>query len=215
MALASDKGSREQLAATMRGLTPTERPDLASTVASNFGRRTPEDDFSPARFVTHVQKMPAATREVVFGQEGAEAIHDLLAIAMAKRDVSASLNRSRSGQVSNYDRWLTSGLSLLEAGGGYAAGGAGGAAEGAVAAGMTRAGALNLSARLLTNPGFVRRLGRAPSNASPAQITSHVQQLGASRFASVRSVARSRSCNTILSMLARLDHSHQRVVQQR
>jgi hypothetical protein len=121
--------------------------------------------------------MPAAAREVVFGQEGADAIHDLLAIATAKRDVGNSLNRSRSGQVGNYDRLLTGGLSLLGAGGGYAAGGAGGAAVGAVATGAAKAGALKLSARLLTNPQFVRWLGRAPSNATPAQITAHVRQL--------------------------------------
>lgn len=151
---------------------------MASTVATSLGRRAPEDDFSPARFVTQVQKMPAAAREVVFGQEGADAIHDLLAIAAAKRDTANSLNRSRSGQVSNYDRLLTGGLSLLGAGGGYAAGGAGGAALGAVAAGAAKAGALNLSARLLTNPRFVSWLGRAPTNASPAQITQHVRQLG-------------------------------------
>ena len=74
---------------------------------------------------------------------------------------------------------LTGALGLLGAGGGYAAtGGAGGAAMGAVAASAMKAGALNVSARVLTNPTFVQWLGRAPSNATPAQITSHVRQLG-------------------------------------
>ncbi|MBW6528706.1 hypothetical protein KZ813_17835 [Sphingomonas sp. RHCKR7] len=177
MALAGERGDRERLAGVMRGLSPDERADVATTIASNLGRRTPEDDFSAARFVTQAQKMPAAARETVFGRDGAEALNDLIHIATAKRDTGNSLNRSRSGQVANYDRWLTGGLSLLGAGGGYAAGGAGGAAVGAVAAGTAKAAALNLSARLLTNPQFVSWLGRAPSTTTPAQITAHIRQL--------------------------------------
>jgi hypothetical protein len=38
-------------------------------------------------------------------------------------------------------------------------------------------GALNLSARVLTNPQFVAWLGRAPTTATPSQITAHVRQL--------------------------------------
>lgn len=178
MALAGERGDRERLAGVMRGLSPDERADVATTIASNLGRRTPEDDFSAARFVTQAQKMPAAARETVFGREGAEALNDLIRIATAKRDTANSLNRSRSGQVMNYDRWLTGGLSLLGAGGGYAAGGAGSAAFGAVAAGTAKAAALNVSARLLTNPQFVAWLGRAPATTSSAQITAHIRQLG-------------------------------------
>lgn len=177
MALTGDKGDRQKLLRVMQGLSNDEQADVASTVAANLGRRAPDDDFSPARFVTQAEKMTAGAREAVFGRDGAAAIEDLIQIAAAKRDTGNSLNRSRSGQVGNYDRWLTGGISMLGAGGGYAAGGAGGAAVGAVVAGVAKAGALNLSARLLTNPQFVRWLGRAPANASPAQITAHVRQL--------------------------------------
>jgi hypothetical protein len=72
---------------------------------------------------------------------------------------------------------LTGALGLLGAGGGYAAGGASGAALGAVAASSLKMGALNLSARVLTNPQFVAWLGRAPTTATPSQITAHVRQL--------------------------------------
>jgi hypothetical protein len=179
MALTGDKGDRQKLVGVMRAMSNDEQADVASTIAASLGRRAPDDDFSAARFVTQAEKMTSGAREAVFGQDGAAAIDDLIQIAAAKRDTGNSLNRSRSGQVGNYDRWLTGGIGMLGAGGGYAAGGAGGAAVGAVAAGAAKAGALNLSARLLTNRQFVCWLGRAPSNASPAQITSHVRQLGA------------------------------------
>lgn len=179
IALTGTKGDRERLTGVMRGLNPDERADVASTVAAGLGRRAPDDDFSPARFVTQAQKMTAGAREAVFGTEGADAVNDLIRIASAKRDTANSLNRSRSGQVGNYNSMLTGALGLLGAGGGYAAtGGAGGAAMGAVAASAMKAGALNVSARVLTNPTFVQWLGRAPSSATPAQITSHVRQLG-------------------------------------
>lgn len=177
MALTGDKGDRQKLTRVMQGLSNDEQADVASTVAANLGRRTPEDDFSAARFVTQAEKMTPGAREAVFGRDGAAAIDDLIAIASAKRDTGNSLNRSRSGQVSNYDRLLTGSISVLGAGGGYAAGGAGGAALGMVTAGAAKAAALNLSARLLTNRQFVRWLGRAPSNATPAQITAHIRQL--------------------------------------
>jgi hypothetical protein len=179
IALTGTAGDRERLTGVMRGLSPDERADVASTVAAGLGRRTADDDFSPARFVTQAQKMTAGARAAVFGTEGADAVNDLIHIASAKRDTANSLNRSRSGQVGAYNSMLTGALGLLGAGGGYAAtGGAGGAAMGAVAASAIKAGALNVSARVLTNPTFVQWLGRAPSNATPAQITSHVRQLG-------------------------------------
>lgn len=178
MSLAGERGDRERLAGVMRGLSPDERADVASTVAASFGRRTVDDDFSPARFVTQAQKMPAAAREAVFGREGAEAINDLIHIATAKRDTANSLNRSRSGQVANYDRFLTGAFGVLGAGGGYAAGGVGGAAAGTVAAAGVKFTGLNLTARLLTNPRFVEWLGRAPNQTTPAQITAHVRRLG-------------------------------------
>ncbi len=177
MALASTNGDRERLAAVMRGLSTDERADVATTVASQLGRRTADDDFSPARFVTQAEKMAPAVRVAVFGREGATAIDDLIRIAAAKRDTGNSLNRSRSGQVTAYDRMLTGGLSLLGGAGGYAAGGAPGAVAGAVIAGAGKAGALNLSARLLTNPQFVAWLGRAPRTSTPQQIEAHVRQL--------------------------------------
>lgn len=177
MSLTGEKGDREKLSAVMRGLNPDERADIASTVAGGLGRTTADGDFSAARFVTQAQKMTSGAREAVFGREGADAINDLIAIATAKRDTTNRLNNSRSGQVSNYDRMLTGALGLAGAGGGYAAGGALGAGVGAAAAAGAKAAALNVSARLLTNPQFVAWLGRAPSNASPAQITAHVQQL--------------------------------------
>ncbi len=177
VALTGQRGDRERLVETMRALSPDERSDVASTIASQLGRRTPEDDFSPGRFVTQAEKMTPGAREAVFGADGAAAVDDLIRIATAKRDTGNSLNRSRSGQVSNYNSMLTGAMGLLGAGGGYAAGGAGGAALGAVAASAMKAGALNLSARVLTNRQFVQWLGRAPSSASPAQITAHVRQL--------------------------------------
>ncbi len=178
VALTGQRGDRERLVQTMQALSTDERADVATTIASQLGRRTPEDDFSPARFVTQAEKMTAGARQAVFGTEGAAAVDDLIRIASAKRDTGNSLNRSRSGQVGAYNSMLTGALGLLGAGGGYAAGGAGGAALGAVAASSFKMGALNLSARVLTNPQFVAWLGRAPTTATPSQITAHVRQLG-------------------------------------
>lgn len=177
MTLAGPGGDRRKLVQTMQALSVEERADVASTVASQLGRRTPEDDFSPARFVTQAEKLTPGARLAVFGQEGADAVDDLIRIAAAKRDTAGRLNNTRSGQGGNYDRALMGAFSLLGAGGGYAAGGVGGAAAGAIIAGTVKAGALNLSARLLNNPGFVRWLGRAPVAASPAQIAVHLRQL--------------------------------------
>ena len=179
MALTRPNGDRQRLIQTIRALSADERADVASTVAASLGRSSPEDDFSPARFVSQAERMTPGARLAVFGSEGAAAVDDLIRIAGAKRDTASSLNRSRSGQVSNYERMLTGGLSLLGAGGGYAAGGVAGAAVGAAAAAGAKATALNLSARLLTNPAFVRWLGRAPRTSDPAVITGHVRRLSA------------------------------------
>ncbi len=178
MALTGPGGDRRKLVQSMRALNVDERADVASTVAAQLGRRTPEDDFSPGRFVTQAEKMTPGARVAVFGQEGADAVEDLIRIASAKRDTGNSLNRSQSGKVGAYNSFLTGTMGLLGAGGGYAAtGGAGGAVMGAMAAGTAKATALNLSARLLTNPTFVRWLGRAPAANTPAQVEGQVRRL--------------------------------------
>jgi hypothetical protein len=164
----------------MRALTPDEQSDVAATVAGQLGRRAADDDFSPARFVTMAQKMSPEARRTVFGTDGANAVDDLMQVAAARRDTMGRLNNSRSGRVGNYNAFLLGAFGLLGAGGGYAAtGSVGGAASGAIAACAAKAGVLNLSVRLLTNPGFVRWLSRAPSASTPAQITSHGRHLGA------------------------------------
>jgi hypothetical protein len=188
MTMAGPRGDRRRLVEMMRALSPEERSDVAATIAGQLGRRTPEEDFSPALFVSHAAKLTPGARVAIFGQEGADAVADIVRIATAKRDAGNMINRSRSGQVGNYDRVLSGALGLLGAGGGYAAGGVPGAALGAVTLGAAKAGALNISARVLTNPGFARWLSRAPRAGGAPQVTAHVQQL--SRLAATQPIIR-------------------------
>lgn len=156
--MAGKRGDARRLSEMMGTLDREERRDVAATIAEQLGQRTPEDDFSPALFISHAAKISPEARQTIFGAEGARIISDLEKVSRVKRDVQRSLNNSRSGQVANYARMLSS----------IALGGAGGAAVGGPVGGVVGAGlaagagiaARNVSARALMNPRFAEWLAQ-------------------------------------------------------
>lgn len=148
--MASPKGDSKRLADMMGTLSREERADVAATIAARLGQRTAEDEFSPALFIGHAAKLSPAARQTIFGAEGAKTISNLMKVAVAKRDMSRSLNSSRSGQVANYARMLSS--VFLGTGAGAIAGGPVGAVVGGALAAGAGMGARNLTARALMNP---------------------------------------------------------------
>ena len=100
--LNSGAEGRSQAARFWSKLNPTEKQDFAATVASSWGRRAPDEPFSPALFVANTRSIPPSSRRLMFGEEGAQSIANLRALSKAYSETAGALNRSRSGVVINW-----------------------------------------------------------------------------------------------------------------
>lgn len=194
---AGPKGNAKGLTGMLARMSPEERVDYAATLAEGLGRRSPEEPFSPALFVSNARKLSPAARRIVFGADGERSIQNLITLANAKKATVGGLNNSRSGMVTNYRSVLSTVLFGLP-GGGAAIGlgqamnigaGATGMATGA-AIGLTGLGVSRQIAKALMNEDFTRALLRAPATTSPKAINSHMGILRriASRDPNVRAV---------------------------
>lgn len=165
-------------------LEPDERRDLAATIASTAGRKSPQDPFQPGQFISWAATLQPSARAVVFGPEGARSIENLRRISQALKDTQSRLNNSRSGVVSNWRGWLrdlTGGgpvgaIAGLASGGSMAASGAVGAALGGASA-LTGLAVRRLSANALMNRDLSRWLAAAPRATTPSAISSHLARL--------------------------------------
>jgi hypothetical protein len=195
-------GDDGRLGRMLDTLEPGEHADIAATFAENLGRRSPEEPFSPALFVSQVRQIAPEARARLFGKDGAAAIDDLIALGIAKRGTAGALNSSRTGVVNSYRDTLRASVGSLFGGGvGYAAGGPIGAAVGAAAPAAGGAVARNAAAKLFTNPGFVRWLARAPRTSGQSAIQSHIGKL------SVVAASQPQIANEVRALQARLSEA--------
>lgn len=162
--MASVRGNADALEGVLSAIPPDARGDVAATLLTQLGRKTPEADFSINTFLTQYEKLSPRARTVLFGKEGQAALADLAKASKAMQGSLRQLNATNSGKVTNY---------LLTLFGGGAAYGAAGPA------GVVGLGALGLGAgKLLSSPVVARWLARAPKLRTPTETVNHIQQLG-------------------------------------
>lgn len=180
MAGSGARGDSRQLASFWRSLSNEERADAAATFASQLGKKSADEPFSPSTFITNMRSIDERARIVIFGREGARSIQNLLKLSEAKKETVARLNNSRSGVVTNY-RSVLSSLLFGVPGGAALAGAAGqdmggGAGAGAVLALGVTLGSRSM-AKALMNENFTRLLLNAPPSTSPRAINAHVGKM--------------------------------------
>lgn len=182
--MASPGGDGRRLAALMRNLEPSERQDIAATIASQLGRDAVDEPFSAAKFLTQSRKLSPSARRTIFGPDGAQSISNLRTLSQALKDAGADINRSRSATVLERSAWRTAAHSFLASItglGGYGIGGGAGAITGlAVGTGAmaTNAAGKVLSARAMVNPRVSRWLAETASVTTQKQAQEQVRKLG-------------------------------------
>ncbi len=172
-AMMRDKGDYTRFSGMLGKLEPTERADMAASIAETLGTGR-NGEFSLAGLATNVSKMnPRALRDL-FGADGAKAIADLRIIARAKADTQSGLNLSKSGVVMAANNQFKDVL-LGALGGGV--GGVPGAMGGMAARGAVERFSSARAAKLLLNPDFTKWLRQTPSSTNPAVIDRHFDRL--------------------------------------
>jgi len=177
-AMASPKGDEANFARVLQTMTPDERADVTATFAEALGKNN-NGEFTVDQFITQAEKMPAAARRHLFGDEGAESISNLVALSKAWKAVPR--NTSRTG-VSNdyrseYKTWL---LNLILGGGAGVLTSSGMTGVGAAATGIAvKSGRDILTARALMSPKITRWIRQTPRTADPRAIDTHFRRLGA------------------------------------
>jgi hypothetical protein len=175
-----NRGDARRFDRVMEMMTPAERADFGATLMDGIGRASPEDVFSPARFLANTRDLQGGALLRVFGQDGAQAIHNLRLASRGFTDALGSLNNTRSGFVSNFKDFISSVTNLRSGAGGaagFALGGLPGAVAGAVATeGVQRAVNWN-SARVLMNTDVARWLRRVSKLNTPGALNASVRDL--------------------------------------
>lgn len=182
MSMAKPTGDSVRLRRMIDKLDADERGDLAATIASGLGRKSADEDFSPAVFINKARAISPAARRTVFGQDGAQSIENLVQLSKSLKDTTARLNNSRSGMVANWRDTLKNVFAAgAPTGVGYITGGApGGVAGAAFGAGWAGAGIAirNLSAKALMNPDMSRWLKNAVAQRDGTMINNYIARLG-------------------------------------
>lgn len=177
--MARSRGNSQGLQSMVGEMDKADVRDIAATFADSLGKDA-AGDFSPARFIAHASKLSPRARKIIFGDEGAETINNLVKVSNAYRKVSAMANHSGTERARNYRGAIGRVFGFVAGGaGGYQAGGGMGAAVGAMAAAQAAdvvEGVVNArSARLLMSPNVAKWLKHTPTN--PAAIESHIARL--------------------------------------
>lgn len=158
-ATSGTKDGATTLRTVMQSLKPDEQKVLASTMIRRLGKATPGqqnaagDEFSMSTFLTNWNKLSPQAKSAMFDRFGKGFRDDMDAVARMAANV-----RQGSKVFANPSGTATSGAGLTAAGtfiGSLLTGHPG--AAGVVAGGAATA---NLTARLMTNPAFVRFLRR-------------------------------------------------------
>jgi hypothetical protein len=174
---ANDAGRLERV---WSKLEPEEAVDAAATIADTLGRRSPDEDFSPALFVAATRGITPEARKIIFGPQGARSIANLRELAKAYRDTAARLNNSRSGVVINWGNEIKSMVTRggLAGAAGTAVGGPVGGMVGGALGAASGTMARNISARMLMSPNVSRWVARMPRQTTPEAISRHIERLG-------------------------------------
>jgi hypothetical protein len=181
------KDGATRLTGVMRSLPIEARKDVTAAVIRRMGTATPgksasdvfADQFSSETFLTNYNKLSKEAKMALFGQAayGKTFFADMDAVAKAAQNLRESgkylMNTSGTARQSQFTSLFSAVASIpgLIAGGATQSAIAGGITAGAAALGS--AGIANLSARLMTNPKFVRWLAtttKLPPKVGAAQV---------------------------------------------
>lgn len=181
----SEGGDARRLGRLWNKLTPEEGIDAAASIASRMGRRSADEDFSPALFVSSARALSKEARNVVFGPQGAQSIENLALLSQALKNTTARLNNSQSGKLVQWGTFIRNFLpaSAFGAAGGGALGGPVGAALGGTAMALGGVAVRNISSRLLMSPrvtGLWLKMARA-NTPDKMRATARSALVGASR----------------------------------
>jgi hypothetical protein len=177
------KESGEQLKKILRNIPSAERGDVKASVLSRLGMTSPAgqdaiEEFSTAKFLTNYSKLADSAKDALFGKGNNRADLDSL-VEMLKdvKSTDAFANNSKTGQTIGFTATLSplvAGLGMI--GQGYDVGSA------ATTAAVGLAGAAiapYVSARLVTNPEFVRWLVKSGTQMgkNPNSVKYHLGRL--------------------------------------
>ncbi|MFC4822231.1 hypothetical protein ACFO6Q_18030 [Dokdonella ginsengisoli] len=172
-ALSGTREGASTLHGVMQSLKPEEAKIVTSAVVRRLGSANPSaqnelgDAFSTESFLTNWNKLSGAAKQVLFDRMGPTFRNDLDQIAKATSNVrdGSMVFRNPAGTAGAATQATTAATAVTALLSGHY-----GAAAGIVAG----VAAANLSARLMTNPTFVRWLARqttVPVHALPSQVS--------------------------------------------
>jgi hypothetical protein len=167
VAMGEARSGGTRLAQLREALAPEEWDVLAGTALREMGMQTPGAagavrQFSPATFLTNWNRMSASAKFQLFGgkryTELRHNLNNLAEVADAIKSTARNANNSRTAGTSAFMQMLQGVTGSLGGVGGFVSGGTPGAMVGAVGGVAGPMITANLSARLLTNPAFVKWL---------------------------------------------------------
>lgn len=183
--MTSPGGDGRRLAALMRDLEPNERQDIAATIAHSLGRRSADEPFSTALFLSQTRKLSPSARRTIFGPDGAQSIDNLRLLSRKLEEAGKDINRSRSATVLERQGWLAAARNIIAGlaglGGAAATGSMAGGAAGLAVAGAAMGGSAArriLSARAMVNPRVSRWLAEGADVSTKRQAEEATRKLG-------------------------------------
>jgi Tfp pilus assembly protein PilP len=194
IAMRSSRKGGTRLRLLRKQLTDREWDAVAGTVLGEMGKQVPsagtgvEAVFSPATFMTNWNKLSATAKKALFGgsryRHLAKELDEFVRVAGDFKAIEQLANKSRTGSVLMFYGIYQSSMAAV----GGIAGGSVGGVEGAVVGGasfvaMGLAGP-RYTAKLLTNPKFVRWLnqGFKIAKTKPNAMSTHLGRLMYLRF---------------------------------
>ncbi len=175
-------GNGRALAALHRRLDPDQSRNFAATIADGLGKRSPDEEFSAALFMSQARKFSKSARETIFGPSGASSFDNLLVLSRRLQAAQKEVNQSKTARpVLSAIRQRTGMVlaGVLGAGGAGLGGPVGGGVGLAVAGSAMMISAVRkaISAKTLMNPRFTRWLSEVERINSQPQLDAHLRRL--------------------------------------
>lgn len=182
-AWAGAKGDSSSLGKIMAQATPEEQADIGSTFADALGKNN-KGEFSTAILTNNAEQMPARSKQILFGPDGAKSLNNLQMLAKEHARVTSAMGGSPTGLANDARSWMLNALFGLGGTGiGAAEGGLTGAGIGGVASSAALMGAKiakdAFSAKSLMSTKITGWLRSAPRSNDPAQINAWFDRLKA------------------------------------
>ncbi len=176
--MAGSKGDSARLARLWKKLAPDEQQDAAATIAANAGRLSPDEAFSPGRFVTWSRKFSPEALQTIFGPQGAKSVANLKLVSEEYKNMAASMNNSRSGAA----MVMNLGKNALVRGGpayllGHLIGGPILGTALGVGSAISKPIVQTFSARALMNPDVTRWMSVGMRQPTPQAAAAHIAKL--------------------------------------